>query len=303
MTSFWSAAGDVAGHLAGIDPVLAAVALCFHVANHLCRSFAWRSVVAAAYPEQRVPFLKIAAAYTAGVALNAVAPARGGDAAKIALARLSLHGSSVATLASTMSVLVVFDMLAATVLVLAAGASGAVPLTLPSPASISAWPIAVAAVLLAALLWLAHRFVRPRLRALVSDLRRGGAILRTPSAYVTRVVLPQTAAWCCRVGVVLCLLAAFGLPASIPLAGVVMVLTGASTVIPLTPGGAGTQQVVLAFALSQTASATAVLSFSLGMQAGVTLVNALLGVAAAMTIARTTRPLLAVRRALHAATT
>ena len=73
--------------------------------------------------------------------------------------------------------------------------------------------------------------------------------------------------------------------------------------MPLTPGGAGTQQVVLAYALSQTASATAVLSFSLGMQAGVTAVNALLGVAAAMTIARTTRPLLAVRRALGAATT
>jgi uncharacterized membrane protein YbhN (UPF0104 family) len=297
--SIWSLAGDIAGHLAGIDPALAVLALTFHVANHLLRSLAWRSVVSAAYPEQRVPYLRIASAYAAGVALNAVAPARGGDAAKIALARVSLHGSSVATLASTMSVLVAFDVLAATALVVAAGASGAVPLSLPAPGTGRLWLVAGIAVAAVALAWLAHRFLRPRLRALLADLKRGGAILRTPRSYAVRVVAPQTAAWCCRVGVVLCLLAAFGLPASVPLAGVVMVLTGASTIVPLTPGGAGTQQMVLAFALSQTASATAVLSFSLGMQAGVTLVNGLLGVAAAMAIARTARPVAAVRGALR----
>ena len=50
-----------------------------------------------------------------------------------------------------------------------------------------------------------------------------------------------------------------------------MVVTGASTVVPLTPGGAGTQQVLLAVTLSQTASAAAVVSFSLAMQASVTI--------------------------------
>jgi uncharacterized membrane protein YbhN (UPF0104 family) len=274
------------------------VALCFHVANHLLRSYAWRSVISAAYPEHAVPFIRIAAAYAAGVALNAVAPARGGDAAKIGLARVALPGSSVATLAATMSVLVVFDMVAATALVLVAGVSGAVPLAVPAPGTGRLWLVAAVAAGLVALTWLAHRFVWARVRTLVADLRRGGAVLRTPRRYALAVALPQTGAWCCRVAVVLCLLAAFGLPASVPLAGVVMVLTGASTIVPLTPGGAGTQQVVLAFALSQTAAATAVVSFSLGMQAGVTIVNALLGVVAAMSICRTVRPLVAVRRAL-----
>ena len=95
----------------------------------------------------------------------------------------------------------------------------------------------------------------------------------------------------------LCLLAAFGLPATVPLAALVMVVGGASTIVPLTPGGAGTQQ-FLAVALSQTASATAVVSFSLAMQASVTLVNALLGLAAAMAMCRTLRPVTAVRSAL-----
>jgi hypothetical protein len=35
------------------------------------------------------------------------------------------------------------------------------------------------------------------------------------------VALPQLAAWCCRVGVVRCLLAAFGLPATVVIAALV----------------------------------------------------------------------------------
>ena len=80
-----------------------------------------------------------------------------------------------------------------------------------------------------------------------------------------------------------------------------MILCGASTLVPLTPGGAGTQQVMVALALSQTASAAAVVSFSVGMQAGVTAVNALLGLAGAMAAFRTLRPLSAMRGALAAA--
>jgi uncharacterized membrane protein YbhN (UPF0104 family) len=102
------------------------------------------------------------------------------------------------------------------------------------------------------------------------------------------------------VSVILCLLAAFGLPASLPTAGLVMVLAGASTLAPLSPGGAGTQQVLITLALSESASAAAVLSFSVGMQAGVTVVNGLLGVVAAMVVCRTLRPIAAVRAALAA---
>jgi hypothetical protein len=80
-----------------------------------------------------------------------------------------------------------------------------------------------------------------------------------------------------------------------------MVLAGVSTIVPLTPGGAGTQQVMLAYALSSAASAGAVVSFSIGMQVGVTAVNALLGVDAAMVACRTLRPLTAVRSGLKLA--
>ena len=111
----------------------------------------------------------------------------------------------------------------------------------------------------------------------------------------------QAAAWACRIGVVYFLLAAFGLEPTLPRAALVMVLCGASTLVPLTPGGAGTQQVVLAVALSNGAPATVVVSFSVGMQAGVTAVNALLGLAAGMVAFGTLHPLRALRSGLRVA--
>jgi uncharacterized membrane protein YbhN (UPF0104 family) len=132
---------------------------------------------------------------------------------------------------------------------------------------------------------------------------RGGAILRTPWRYARGVVAVQAAAWCCRIGVVYVLLAAFGVEATLPRAALVMVLCGASTLVPLTPGGAGTQQVMLAFALSQVATASVVVSFSVGMQAGITAVNALLGLAAGMVAFRTLHPLRVIRSSLRVART
>ncbi len=289
----------IADRISGIDPRLGAVALALHVGNHLLRSAAWRNVIAAAYPERRVPYSRVLAGYAGGVAVNALAPARGGDAVKLGLVRAAVPGSTFTTLAATMSVLVVLDLLIGTALVLTVGLTGAVPLDPAGRSGVGgALPVIAAAAGAAALAgWLLRR----RIVGLMRRIRQGGAILRTPGRYLRLVVVPQIGAWACRVGVVLCLLAAFGLPATVALAGLVMVVSGASTIVPLTPGGAGTQQLALALALSQTASAAAVVSFSLAMQASVTAVNALLGVVAAMAVFRTARPLAAVRTALAGA--
>ena len=83
---------SVVDRLAGADPRLVVIALVLHVANHLLRSVAWRGVLAAAYPERRIPLLPVLSGYAAGVALNAVAPARGGDALKVGLVRTAVPG-------------------------------------------------------------------------------------------------------------------------------------------------------------------------------------------------------------------
>lgn len=174
----------------------------------------------------------------------------------------------------------------------------------PSPGAAVAWLQAHAvlaaglALVLAAVATLVVRRLSRQLRALARSAAQGGAILRAPRRYARDVVLAQAGAWGCRIAVVFFLLAAFGLPASLPTAALVMVASGLSTLVPLTPGGTGTQQVLLAYALAQTASAAASISFSVGMQAGVTAVNAALGIAAAMVAFRTLRPLTALRSGL-----
>ena len=122
-----------------------------------------------------------------------------------------------------------------------------------------------------------------RARRLLAQLRQGGAVLASPRRYATEVALPQAAAWGCRLGVVFALLHAFHIAASPAVALAVLVLGGASSAVAVLPGGAGAQQIMVVYALRATASATAALSFSLGMQVGVTAFNAILGLAGART--------------------
>jgi uncharacterized membrane protein YbhN (UPF0104 family) len=168
---------------------------------------------------------------------------------------------------------------------------------LPSPLIATA-----AVVLLVAVSQLLRRRLHARVAALWANVKRGGAILRTPHRYVREVVVVQAAAWTCRLAVVVCLLAAFNLPATVPLGALVLVFAGLSSLVPLTPGGAGGQQVLVAFALQGAATTSGAISFSIGMQAGITLVNATLGVLAAMLLVRTLRPWTAIRRCRNSAT-
>lgn len=298
----------LAATFAGLDGRLVAVALVFHLANFGFRSLAWRNVLRAAYPDRAVPVLSIAGAYAAGVAVNAFTPARGGDLLKIALVRARIRGSSVPTIASSMGVVTLFDLVVGASAIAALAALGLLPAPpglpqLPTaPALVTehlavALPVAVALAAVAALL--ARRF-RGRLAAAWAGVKAGASILGTPRRYLTEVAPLQLSAWVCRVGAVFFLLAAFGLPATLPVALIVVMAGGLSTIVP-TPGGIGTQQVLLAYLLHATASTAAVVSFSLGMQAAVTTLNAFLGAAALMLMFRTLRPASAVRAHLQAA--
>ena len=291
-----------AGRFVALDLRFVVVALAFQLCNLALRSFALRNVLAAAYPERRISAWTVGGAYASGVALNAFAPARGGEALKIALLRLRIPGSSVPTLVSAGVLLTVLDALIGSSLIAAALGFGLLP-ALPSPhlpsfEAVTGHPLVAGAVVLALVVGAALVFgpLARRARGLWLHVEQGGAILRTPTRYVRTVVTLQLAGWACRVGVAFCLLAAFGLPATVPLAVLVVLAGGLSTLVP-TPGGAGTQQVLLVYALQQTASTAAALSFSVGMQVGITTVNTVIGLTALMFMFRTLRPVAAVRAA------
>jgi uncharacterized membrane protein YbhN (UPF0104 family) len=301
VTGLWEAARAVLARFGDIDAGFALAACVLHMTNHFLRSAAWRNVLGAAFPARRVRLLRVTTAYAIGVALNAVLPGRGGDAAKVALVRVGVEGSNVATIASTLSVVVLFDLVAATVLVLGVALSGSVPFAPQLALGVPDLWILIAIAAAGAVVAVAGLRLRAPLRRLWAAAQQGGAILRTPGRYVRQVVAVQAGAWMCRIGVVYCLMAAFGLDATVGRAALVMVLCGVSTLIPVTPGGAGTQQVMLTYALGHVATAAAVLSFSIGMQVAITSVNAILGLVAAMITFRTARPLAAVRSTLRTA--
>jgi uncharacterized membrane protein YbhN (UPF0104 family) len=289
-----------AGQFAALDLRLVSIALALQLGGLALRALALRNVLAAAYPDQTVSRVTVGAVYAAGAALNAFAPARGGDALKVALLRMRIPGSSVPTIAAAGLVLALLDAVIGSAVVVVAWSLGVIPaLPTPSPPStafVAAHPFVLAGSALAlagALAVVAHPLAR-HVRGVWVRVEQGAAILRTPSRYLREVAAPQAAAWACRIGVAYCLLAAFGLTATVPLAMLVVVAGGLSTVVP-TPGGAGTQQLLLVYALRETATAAAALSFSVGMQVGITTVNTFVGLCAVMILFRTLRPATALR--------
>ena len=285
--------GDAAAQLGALDGRFLFAALLLQLATLGFRALAWRSVLAAAYPDRRIPVGAVAGAYAAGVALNAFTPARGGEVAKVVLIRARIPGSTLTTVAASLSVILTLDAVLGASLIVGLWAAGLLPAT---PPSVGVLPVGVAAgVVVVAILALRLRW---RLaRTLLVRVTQGVRVLRTPGRYL-RTVLPfQLAAWACRVGVAFLVLSAFRIEAGLTTAALVVVLNGLSTAVPV-PGGIGTQQVLAAYALRGVAPLAGAVSFSLTMQVGVTVVNTLIGMIAMMLMLRTYRPVAALRSSL-----
>jgi glycosyltransferase 2 family protein len=261
------------------------------------RGFAWRNIVRGAYPDRSVPALGIGAAYVAGVAANCILPAKAGEVVKIGGARLQVERSDAATLAATLGVLGVLDLCVGLALTLTVLFTGSVPGLDPARlVSAPGWAIPAAIAVLVAI---AAASRVPPARRLLAKLRRaavvGSAVVRRPRVYAVRVAVPQLAAWACRLGVAASLLAAFGLRPSPASAAVVVAAGGMAGLVPVSPGGLGPQQLLLVYALGATAAAQQIVTFAIGMQLALTLLQLVLGVAAAMIAVRVAHPVRAVR--------
>ena len=276
-----------------LDRRFLALALVLQLATLAMRAVAWRNVLGAAYPSEKIPLFPLGCAYAAGMALNAYLPARGGEGAKVAFARGQIAGSSVPTIAASLSVLLVWDFLFGASLIVVLWATGVLP-ALPSLPALGFAPIAVVVAGVVAL-GLVRR-CRGLLMRFCCSAARGFAILRCPLLYA-RTVLPfQLGAWACRIGVVYFVLEAFRIEAGLETALLVVVLNGLSTAVPV-PGGAGSQQILATYALQGVISTAAAVSFSISMQVGITAVNTTVGLLATMLLFRTMRPLAAARSA------
>jgi uncharacterized membrane protein YbhN (UPF0104 family) len=294
--SFGNATAEFFGNLSAIEWTPFALALCCLGAMQLCRAWAWRNVLHAAYPGARISFLRLAAAYLAGAGINAILPARAGDVTKVFLVKRQIPGSSYPAVTSSFLVQTVFDTSVGLLVLAYAITQGLLPEPprLPNlPAfEIAFWAehpqiflIVTGALLLAlaiGIYLLAHR-----VRAFWARVKQGVVILTTPRRYLRQVAAWQGVGWLFRFAAFWLFLEAFGIGGSVGNVMLVMSVQAIANVIPFTPGGAGAQQALLVATLHGP-TRTAVLSYSVGTQIAMAAWSVVLGFAAILLVFRTT---------------
>jgi uncharacterized membrane protein YbhN (UPF0104 family) len=294
--------------LAAIHWQFVALAVLAHLLKMALRTRAWRNILAAAHPEAEVRWRTVLGAYAAGVGVNAIFPARGGDVLKLYLVKRGIPGSAYPTLAATLAVETIFDLVVASALLAWALSLGVLPGLNAIPVLPQVdwlWlfqhPRAALAVAAAALVvgFVVGAWASTHIRAFRDRVASGFAIVRQPSRYLRQVVPWQALDWGLRLATIYALLLAFGVPASLHNALLVQVATSLSTVLPLTPAGIGTEQALLAYVFAGIAPAVDVLSFSVGMKLTIIAVNVTAGAVALLLMLRTLRW----RRALGATPT
>ncbi|HXV58470.1 MAG TPA: lysylphosphatidylglycerol synthase transmembrane domain-containing protein, partial [Gaiellaceae bacterium] len=275
-----------------------ALGVVFHLLRLLLRVRGWQNIIRAAYPGTRVRYRDVFGAYMAGVGINAIVPARGGDVVKLYLVKHRVEPSTYPTLASSLVVETLFDFAVATVLFLAAIQMGLLP-GVPDLPRLPAfdWTFVVehprlaaffGSVLLGALILLVAWATR-HVKNFKQKVTQGFAILRDWRVYVRQVVTWQAASWVARIASTFFFLRAFHVDATAKTTLAVLVVGSLSTVLPFTPGGAGTQQAILVFALAGAAAGSTILAFSFGQQLVITIVNVALGFGAILLMLGTLR--------------
>ncbi len=264
------------------------IALGFHLLNLALRTRAWRNIIAAAYPQARVRWAPVFGAYCAGVGINSILPARGGDAVKLFLVHARVPQSSYPTLAATLVAETLFDLVMASVLLAWAFQLGVFP-DLPDlpnlPTFEFGWlvdhPIAAALIgcAIVTLVVATSMILARRVRAFWARVRQGLVILRTPGRFIRTVVTYQAAGWGCRVGSAYFFLEAFHIPATFRNALLVLVIQAVATALPLTPGGLGPKQGLLLVVFTGLAPRSSILAYSVGQELAITAFNLVLGLA------------------------
>jgi uncharacterized membrane protein YbhN (UPF0104 family) len=283
-------------HLRAVAWEPALFALLCHVAKMFARSRAWRNVLAAAYPHSRVRWRTVFGAYAAGAGVNSIVPVRAGDLVKLYLVKRRVEGARYPTLAASLLVETLVDATLSGVLVLWAVHARVFPgvRILDRMPSVdwfwlfrhpkAAIATAVAMLVLGFLfgLWAAAK---------IEDFRRrvgqGLAIFRTPVDYVRGVAAWQLVDWALRLATIYFFLRAFHVPATARNVLRVQVTQSLATIVPLTPAGIGTEQVLLVYVLAGQASRSALLSLSVGMKAILSTLNVVLGLTAIVVMLRT----------------
>ena len=234
-----------------------AAGVVLYEASQVVRTRGWFNILRATYPDAaELRARDVTGACLAGVGLNSVLPARGGDFLKLFLVHRRMPSARYSTLAATFVPETLFESLCGAALVAWALARG----FLPVPVSATELPeldvsfvlvhpfiSAAGAVGLAAAVVLIVRALRRRRAGLGGRLRQGLAILRSPRNFIFGVAGWQALARLIRLAGLACFMAAIGLPLTVGTAVLVMAAEGAGRIIPLAPVSAGLRVAMLSY--------------------------------------------------------
>jgi uncharacterized membrane protein YbhN (UPF0104 family) len=293
LASVLDAIGQFFSNLAAVEwlPLLAALAL--YGLALTARSRGSYNVLKAAYPDERFGWLPVWGAYVAAYGANAVFPARPGDIVRLFLLKRTVPNSHYPTLYASFLVENIFDWAIGIVVLIFAFTQGVFPKP-PDFSKLDAFDLSYFAshpqftlfvlTALGILVLILIAWLSAKVKSFWARVRQGWTILRDKRRYLREVVSYQALAWGLRFICFWFLLEAFGIPASVRNVLLVFGVAAVSSMVPLTPGGAGVQQALLVKVFATSAGAAAVASYSVGQQIAIAAFSFGLGLIALITV-------------------
>ena len=246
--------------------------LFFQTLQTMFTALAWLGILRAAYPDVKIEYRAILAAYAVSVALNGFLPANMGTFVLLLMLVALIPGAGFPGIVAAYLVQkIFFTVIMVPVYLYLFVTNPEMPVTgsrSPDFGRIRDNPVlwiviigaaAVLLVILCRLLW-------RQLKKLWDKAKVGGAILNTPRKYFTRVFAPSLAGWIAKLFVIGIFLAAYKIPVTFH---TIMSVVGSNSIantVSVTPGGVGVNQAMNVAALSDVTDATTATAYSIGQQ-------------------------------------
>jgi hypothetical protein len=160
---------------------------------------AWRNILRASFPEERVPLREIFAAYAGGIGLNSFLPAQAGTIAYLGMYRAIIQNSKMVTIvAGGVAQNLFYAVIGTLVYIFLFTSRAGAGTTSEHELTADGWWKIAFLLLAGALLVYVGRFLWKRFHSTWEQAKAGAVILTTPRRYALQVLLPQVAAYILR---------------------------------------------------------------------------------------------------------
>ena len=262
-----------------VSPVYLVPFLALQTMQSLLAGVAWYGILRYGYPSASLSFVGILACNATGVALNNVLPANLGTAVTLLMLVATIKPLTFPGAVGAAAVEKVFWAIAATFVVvyLFVDVGGSFERKFGF-VSRHGWATALVVVAVVAVVVVALRLARTKLRKLWADTRQGGRIIGDRRAYLRGVAFPQLLGWCCKVGGLAVMLAAYRIPVTMHTLMSVMGGNSVANLASVTPGGIGVNQAFNVASLHGATGSANAAAVSIGQQLLVTVWSIVLAV-------------------------